>query len=287
VNRLVLAMLPLLLSTVGCTVLLTPGEAQCETAKDCEGRGFAGAVCVKGVCEEAPVVDPVWGCLGDVVEPVPDKTKSFEFSIGLVFAGSKAPVTTATVDICDKLDITCTGTAANFPKGLKPGPDGVLKVSLIQGFDGFVRITSPDIVDSRVYVGRPIVAPPVVKEVWLLPPSDYDVLAAAAKLTVDPARGTAILLAHDCQGLAVGGVRFESPNADADSTEFYLTNQFPTTPPAATSTDVDGYGGFFNLPTGASVARSIRDEDHASIGESSFQIFANTISYVQISPTPK
>ena len=73
-NRLVLAMLPLLLAAEGCSVVLEPGEAQCETTADCEARGFAGSVCTNSVCEKAPVpvVDPVWGCLGNVVEPMPD-----------------------------------------------------------------------------------------------------------------------------------------------------------------------------------------------------------------------
>lgn len=278
-------MLPILLATGGCTVVLAPGEEQCETAKDCEARGFAGALCKAGVCEETEI-DPVWGCLGHVVEPEPDLSKKVDLSIQLSFVGDMAPVTEATIDVCAKLDLECTGASADFPKGLMPDAGGMVTFSVVQGFDGFVRIAGPNIMNSRVFVGRPIVKPPSPKGVWLLRPSDYDVLAAYAKQVPNPERGTAILFGVDCQGLGTSGVRFDCVSADDESLPFYLINQFPTAPPAAEATDVDGYGGVFNLPVGSSVARSYRDEDDILIGESSFQVLADTISYVQIAPTP-
>src|SRR6185369_2389504 len=122
--------------------------------------------------------------------------------------------------------------------------------------------------------------------VWLLRPSDYNVLIAYTHQNQDPTRGTAILFGVDCEGLGGSGIRFECGAADDKSLEFYLINQFPTAPPTAKATDVDGYGGFFNLSVGPSVTRSFRAKDNTLIGESSFQVLANTISYVQIAPTP-
>jgi hypothetical protein len=174
-----------------------------------------------------------------------------------------------------------------LPKGLSPDTTGLVTLSVPQGFDGFVKITGPEIMDSRVFVGRPIVTPPTTKEVQLLRPFDYSTLAAFAGLTIDPDRGSAILLAIHCGGENASGVRFESASADSESQEFYLINQAPTAPPTATETDVDGFGGFFNLPAGAAIARSFRAKDDVYIGESSFQVIANTISYVQIAPTPQ
>ncbi len=280
-------MLPLLLAAEGCSVVLQPGEAQCETTADCEARGFAGSICTANVCEKAQVIDPVWGCLGNVVEPVPDPTKKVTLSVNLTFAADKSPVAGATVDVCEKLDLGCTGTNPDTPKGLKSAADGLISFKVAQGFDGFIRVTSDQTVDSRIFVGRPIITPPAVKSVRLLSPNDFSLLVSFAKETVDPTRGSSILLAVDCQGLAAGGARFESPSVDTKSREFYLINQAPTTPPAATQTDVDGFGGFFNMPVGSAVARSIRAADDAHIGESSFHVLANTISYVQIAPTPK
>lgn len=270
-----------------CSLALSPGEDQCETDADCEARGFSGATCVDRVCEDAAEDDPIWGCLGNVTEPLPDTSKTVELSVRLLYATGEQPVKDAVVDVCDNLDVDCSSDDPKFPKGLSPDADGYVKVSVVQGFDGFVRITDPTIVDSRVYVGRPIVEPPKVKAVRLLKPSEVEALAAVAQSPVDHTRGTAIILAVDCQGDAASGVSFQSPNADGDSKEFYLIGQAPTTPPNATFTDVDGFGGFFNVAPGAAVARSFRASDDAYIGESSFLILADTISYVQIAPTPQ
>jgi hypothetical protein len=294
VSRVAVASWALVLAASGCTVVLSPDESQCEAAADCAERGFGDtASCVDGVCLDGAGggggggVDPIWGCLGKVVEPTPDPSKTFTIQVRLAFANGGEAVTDADVDFCDKLDVNCTGTSPDFPKGLTPDAMGLVSATLKQGFDGFVKITSAEIVDSRVYVGRPIVAPPQVKEVQLLRPLEYETLANLAQGQVDPTRGTAILLAVDCSGVAASGVRFETPNGDGETIPFYLINQAPTIPPTATSTDRDGFGGFFNLPVSAAVARAYRESDNAFIGESSFQILANTISYVQIVPTPQ
>jgi hypothetical protein len=130
------------------------------------------------------------------------------------------------------------------------------------------------------------VTPPAVKSVRLIQMSEYSILAGTAKLTPDPTRGTAILYAVDCSGNAAAGVGFSVSTGDSMSALFYLINQFPTLPPSATATDVDGFGGDFNLPTGASIVTTDRASDKAYIGQSSFDVLANTVSYVQIAPTP-
>lgn len=285
-----LALVPLLWGAAACTVVLSPGEPQCESDADCAARGFEGSTCVDEICtggEGGAAVDAVWGCLGNVVEPTPDPSQMVQLSVRLAFASDGNAVTTAVVDFCDKLDVECMGNSPDFPKNLSPDSTGVVTANVKQGFDGFVRITDPEIVDSRVYVGRPIVEVPKVKEIQLLRPNEYAALAGIAQGMVDETRGTAILLAIDCKGDSASGVRFEAPIADEESIAFYLINQGPVLPPNATATDKDGFGGFFNLPVSAAVARSFRAEDDVYIGESSFQVVANTISYVLISPTPQ
>lgn len=270
-----------------CTVIVSADEEQCASDADCVDRGFPNAACVDALCVDG-AGDPIWGCLGNVVEPDPDPTQTVEFPIRLVYATDGTGVgTDAVVDICDKLDVGCTGADPKFPKGLSPDADGTINVVVPEGFDGFVRVTHTEIVDARVYVGRPLLGPPGIEEVQLFRPIEFDFLAAMAGQTPDPDRGTAIVLAVDCQGGKGSGVRLETPNGDGETLEWYLVNQTPTPPPTANATDVDGFGGFFNLPTGGAVVRAYREEDDAYIGESSFQILADTISFVQVAPTPQ
>jgi hypothetical protein len=285
-QRLVLAILPACLGVAGCSVVLDPGEVQCDTEADCATRGFKGATCAAHVCEMPAVVDPVWGCLGHVVAPVPDPSKMITLSEQLVDAIGKTPVTMATVDVCDKLDVGCTAMTPGFPKGLTPDKNGNVTFQVAQGFDGFVQIEGPGLMDSRVYVGRPVMEQPSVKAIELLQQTEYTALAGFAKQTVDMTKGTSILLGFDCQGLAEAGISFQTTDTDAGTQQFYLINQFPETPPTAKATDADGFGGFFNMPTGSAIAKSYRVAGNEYIGESSFTVLAYTVSYVLVSPTP-
>lgn len=280
-----------------CSVALSGDEVQCESTSDCEARGFTDAICEDSVCVETEVVDPTWGCLGNVVEPPPDTSQSITMTLRLAYAAGGGPVTDAVVDVCARLDVACTGAStAEFPKGIAPDATGVFSATVRQGFDGYMRVTgtkgvpADDVMDTRVYVGRPLIVPPKVEEVRLLKPNEYEALSAAvAQKAADPLRGTMIGLAVDCQGDAAAGVRFESssPNVDEDSEPFYLIGQGPVKPPAAEATDKDGFGGFFNVEEGAVVLRAVRAADDTYIGESNVQILPYTISFVLVAPTPQ
>jgi hypothetical protein len=282
-NRLVPAILSTCLASTGCTLLLDPGQVQCEKTADCAGHGLATPSCVNNVCAEAP--DPVWGCLGNVVEPVPDPTKMVTLTEQLVLAAGGSPVTMVTVDVCKKEDVMC---ATPSPAGLVPDANGFVTFSVPQGFQGFVRISGqPTIVESEVYVGRPIFTQPSVKSIELLTPADYSALAALAGQMVNTALGTSIVLGFDCQGLAAAGISFETTNTIPGTTQqFYLIDMLPEKVPTATATDGDGFGGFFNMPTGPALVKSYRAAGDVYIGESSFAVKADTIAYVLVSPTP-
>ncbi len=298
----------------GCSLALAPGEEQCETVDDCTARGFdggrceqgvcvaqctspqdcealglAGHVCEDGTCIDPIVADPTWGCLGNVVEPEPDPTKPLVIEFRLAYATDNTiPVVGATVDVCAKLDLACMNESPDFPKGLTSDADGNLRIESKQGFDGWVRVTHPEIVDSRIYVGRPLLEQPKTKEIRLLKPMEYEVLAnVAGGAMVDPTRGSAIVLGLDCEGLPGAQLRFSTVSADAQTIPFYLINQAPQRPPQAIETDADGFGGFFNLPVGPAIVRSVLGEEATFVGESSLNIEANTISYVQVAPTPQ
>lgn len=278
-----------------CSIALAPGEPQCETDADCAERGFEGASCVDQVCTGEGVggggATGPFACLGNVVEPAPDTSKTIQFTFQLAYATDSVPLTSGDVDVCDKLDVDCAGASTgDYPKNLTPDSTGNISLTVHQGFDGFVRVTAPNTMDSRIYVGRPVIDPPKVKQVQLLRPSEYAALIGIAQLMPDPTRGTAIFLGLDCAGDPGSSVRFETPAADASSKEFYLINQQPALPPDATATDKDGFGGFYNLKPSATVVRAYlkaSGADDTYIGESSFSVLADTISYVQVGPTPQ
>ncbi len=290
-KRLAVAILAATLAPAGCSVVLDPGEAQCTTTADCTARGFKNAACMANVCQmaappDAGAPDPIWGCVGHVPVPNPDTNKKVTITEQLVLALDGSPVTDVTCDVCDKLDYNCTGTNPDFPKGLHPDAKGNVSAAVVQGFDGFVRITGGTTLDSLVFIGQPLIKPPSVKIIQLLRPMDYTTIAMVAGLKVDMTHGTAILEGVDCEGLPMSGISFKTNVKDSETAAFYLINMLPQEPPMATATDTDGYGGFFNLPPGSAVATSSRESGKQCIGDSSFRIEPYTISYVLVAPSP-
>jgi hypothetical protein len=57
-----------------------------------------------------------------------------------------------------------------------------------------------------------------------------------------------ILIVLGCDGVALAGVKFTTPQADKSTTQFYVRGQLPTT--AATDTPTDGDGGYLNIVPG-------------------------------------
>jgi hypothetical protein len=279
-------MLPAVLALAGCSVVLDPGQVQCNATADCTARGFMDATCESNVCVKAVAVDPLWGCVGHVTAPTPDPSKKITITEQLIRAATGSPVTNVTCDVCDKLDYGCTGTNPDFPKGLHPDKNGNVTAAVPQGFDGFVRVLGPTTLNSLIFIGQPLITPPSVKVIQLLEPTDYTTIAAVAHLKVDMTRGTTILEGVDCQGNPQAGISFKINVGDSETVPFYLIDFLPQEPPMATSTDSEGYGGFFNMPVGGWVAKAFRASNQECIGESSFRIEADTISYVLVAPSP-
>lgn len=273
------------LTLCGCSLALAPGE-QCGSNDDCAARGFAGAVCEQGFCRQ-PAVAPSspWACLGHVTKPHPDPTNTLTMPLTLHHV-DRTPVTDATVDVCDKLDIECDGTDARYPKGLHPNAKGEVTTTAPEGFDGFFRIAGPKLMATRLYVGQPLVEPPNINAFQVVEATEFQTIVAYAKLTFDPTRGAAIFFVEDCAKHSASGASFSCVDADDESKVFYLVNQLPVLPPKATSTDPYGFGGYVNLPVGATVAQARLESTGELIGQVGFGVFANTLSYVLITPGP-
>jgi hypothetical protein len=160
-------------------------------------------------------------------------------------------------------------------------------LSFPQGFDGFFRITAPGMMATRLYVGQPLVAPPNVKSAQLFTVTEIGTLVSYTKLKFDTTRGMAILFVENCAGHSASGVSFTCSSGDSESSVFYLVNQPPVLPPKATVTDPYGFGGFINLPVGAAVVQAHLVATTEVIAKVGFGVFADTISYVLMTPGPE
>ena len=77
--------------------------------------------------------------------------------------------------------------------------------------------------------------------------ASVELLAAAAGVPLDPARGHVAVAVSDCGNVAASGVTVHASTADSSSTRFYLAGGIPS--PAATETEApEPFGGYLNLP---------------------------------------
>lgn len=267
----------------GCEVVLGFDDRQLYEPEG--GGGAAGTGGMGGGGGAGGDPDPLWGCLGQIAEPTPDPRQSVDLTLQLWFATSASdPVTSGIVDVCAIDDITCEGTDPDLPTGLSLDGEGRVTVTVAEGFDGYLRVGDPEIIDSRFYVGKPIVESGEL-QFSLFRPNEFETLTEAAGISLNPARGVAMIMALDCQSNPATGVRYEFSDLGPEGTPFYFNDALPD--PTRTVTNEDGGGGACNLPPGAMSVSSYLDEDGAFIGAANLHIRANTISYLQLGPTPR
>ncbi|MBK8936857.1 MAG: hypothetical protein IPM79_04190 [Polyangiaceae bacterium] len=280
----------------GCSVFVIDTEQQqCVAASDCVSLGL-GDACVDGVCVDgggeggegggggAPA-DPKWGCLGSVEWP-PATQPTSVLRVRFRSAVSMTPPANLAVRYCASLDVDCaTPIAADVPV-----VDGRIELEVESGTRGYFEVTStadpPTIRPAVLYFPRPASesSTPEDLPVTLVSPNEYLAIVNSAGFVDDPTRGTLLTVTTDCTAAPAAGVELSSPSQDEDSTPFYFVGLVPD--PDATQTDVNGFGGIFNMPVGAGTVEARIAADDRLIGFASFQIRAGWLSNVAIEPTP-
>jgi len=284
-----------LLAAPGCSVfVIDTAQAQCESAADCLELGL-GDACVDQVCVGGGTggggtgggepVDPKWGCLGKVEWPAPSEpTATLRVSFRSAIS-TEAPPDLA-VRYCAALDVDC----ANPIAADVPVVDGAIELEVESGTRGYFEVTStvdpPSIVPALLYFPRPASedTTPESLPVTLVTPGEYEAIVFSSGFVSDPTRGTLLTVTTDCTAAPTAGVKLSSTKQDENAIPFYFVGLVPD--PDATQTDVNGYGGIFNMPVGGATVEARIAADDRWIGVSSFQVRAGWLSNVAIEPTP-
>jgi hypothetical protein len=257
--------------TSGTSGAGTPCEGpncECKTDADCSALGIAGGQCVEGSCWEPTSEcttddecvmrgpefvggrcqdrqcepNPKWRC-----DPPPPASASDmrELTLPVIDALALRYLADVPIVACNKLDFTCMNPIAM----VRTNMEGEAKLTVPANFAGYMQQTErADYVPAMYFMPALLPADGRFSNFPLVPNGSFGGLALALGTSVDRERGHAMLIIEDCQGLALAGVRFSSPQADMGSTEFYVIDQIPTT--SATETPPEGDGGFANLPAG-------------------------------------
>ena len=171
---------------------------------------------------------------------------------------------------------------------------GYVTFSVPQSCTGYVQHAGSSIVTSQIWVGNPIVAPLSVKSVELLSPIGVHRSSPKSRgrtQDVMPVPGTpAIVIGFAAMSLAAAGSARDPehhPGARGDPAVLPHHSVSLRSRRRRRRLDSSGAGGFYNMPVGVALVKSYRQAGDVYIGESSFQVSNDTISYVLVSPTPR
>jgi hypothetical protein len=203
---------------------------------------------------------------------------------------AKLPTTAITVRACAKLDIVCANPL-NAP--VRPDERGMAALTVPASFDGYAEVlpiidaTGSDptaVVPMNVFFNPP---PATDEHYGTVPSFTHQALAALASVqgnSIDPALGFLFSGALDCNGNPAAGVSWEPDRAVESTRRFYYVDGLPSE--AAVATDVTGYGGFINMPTGTIRLYSKLQSTGQAIGSTSVFVRAGFLTTGFLVPTP-
>jgi len=219
-------------------------------------------------------VDPKWACLG---EADPPSAVALRPSVGLTVAVLDSALLTTPAGLqvraCNRIDVDCM-TPALPPIGVSS--DGLVHLSLDQGFNGFLEITGPTIVPFLFFVSRPLQTERQ-ETLNVIGPASLQALAGSGDVMIDPTLGFLLLRAFDCQGELASGV---SVSNGAGGLPFNFVDGLPNI--GADVTDVNGIVGFVNVPTGAVVAQGLAGAERT--GTVNIVVRGGWFTYGDLSP---
>jgi hypothetical protein len=186
------------------------------------------------------------------------------------------------VELCGLLDFTC---ANPFTIDEVDTDNGNVTFTLTADTEAFLKIDGTDLKPSRAYLPTPpVVLPPKEKVIRVVREEEFANIVLTSGKTYDPTRGTVIMLTVDCNDDRAAGVQLASDEVDADTIPYYFKGQLPNF--TVLETDLQGAGGWVNLPVGLINARATRSGSGEAIGSASFSSRAGELAYVPIGPTP-
>lgn len=269
--------LVLALLSVNCTLSVDADREQCKTNNDCQKRGsaFKGSVCQNSVC----VVPEAWSCLftPEAVESN-ESDGPFTVKIPLVSVLTQKPVPDVTARICAKIDAECLSPLG---KEVISDAKGVLTLEVDAGFDGFITLTHVDFGTSLYFFNPAVTKDQEISAVRLASSEIAAMLMQQVGATYDPARGSIVLTADDCQGLPGDGISYSANQSDDRLTAFYSMDGLPTT--QTNATDPSGYGGFIDVAPG-NLTITGSHGDYGTVGKLTLFVKSNTTSYSRMVP---
>jgi hypothetical protein len=217
----------------------------------------------------------------DTVVPAPTVATA---SLELTANGLNGPVAGVTIEVCAKSDPSC---ASPLDAGVTDLTGAVVLTVATgaSGFDGYFRITSPDILTSELWTSVPIVKDESLGVV-VVAPAILSILAGAYGVTLDESMGQVAAILYQCSPTgawvdeATGATLAMTPAAELVG---YTMGQQPA--PGQAGTDVTGAAAGINVPPGDVVVEN-RDPNGDVVGVVTVPAKAGVLTQIAFGSTP-
>ncbi|MEY2929447.1 MAG: hypothetical protein RL033_196 [Pseudomonadota bacterium] len=210
----------------------TPGDAMGGA-----GMGSAG---MSGIGTNPGAAD--WSCLGAPPTATPGVSGSGNVRYAvLVRSLSGLPINNLVVRSCETADLSC---ASPLSEGRGISPEGLAELEVPIGFAGFLELEMDAHVPTLVYMRRPVLHDMVeLRPILPIPEAALAQLSGLLNIEILPELGILTLSALDCRGERSPGASFSN---NLGGRNFYFIAGLPNLMSA--STDIQGLGGFVNVP---------------------------------------
>jgi hypothetical protein len=224
---------------------------------------------------------PDWSCVnGNATTPRTPPTNSAvapaaTYSVTLTDFVTGRPAAGVQARACARVDVNC---ASPLTSQLTASADGVLRVPLFQGFDGYVEVLADGMVPALFFLNGPLERDTEGFPAFLVPVPALTGLATTVGVPIDPQFGGIGFWALDCAGKPAAGVLMSN---DAGG-QIY---NFVAGLPAFQTTTADGIGGFINVPPGRVLLRGVLANGSQTIGVQSLLVRKNWLSISNLQPS--
>jgi hypothetical protein len=226
-----------------------------------------------------------WGCLAAERSPAQPPSGPVFAGDGrrIVLSGRILDLSTGasypgiTVRACGISDIDC---ATPVIENVVGDAEGWVDIPLFEGFDGFLEVTSDDVLPSIFFLGDPIDDQPRNAYPWgIVARASVQPLINLVGVPQEAGRGFLAMRAFDCELDTAPGVSF---TLEGEGSPFYFIGGLPTG--AASATDGVGLGGFSNVPAGLAVVDALTPDGTSIMGAESVVVRPGWVSTLFVQP---
>lgn len=217
-----------------------------------------------------------WSCL-DQAPPATAFRPTVSYTVTIVDSVTNEPPAGLSVRACDDVDINC---ARPLTPSTGVSPDGRVRLSLAQGFDGFLEITSDSTLPTRLYPDGLVRDDQDGAILELIDAETAQLLAGAAGVELRDDAGIVLGRAFNCDGQLAAGVRLE---ADTSEVAFAFIDGLPIEGP---TTGGEGLVVFVNVPAGFTFIEGTLASGSRSMGSTTAESRPGWLVYADVRPPP-